>query len=87
MHKDQNAATRAGAGGACPGEACPDAWSGGKRMAAGGCSNGRKRVRTGEAGASPGQAAQTPRQSGPRPRVRRARMAGTATRPKRKDGT
>ena len=99
MHKDQNAATRAGrtrraapvraggtgeAGGACPGGACPGARGGGKRLAAGGCSNGRKRARTGEAGASPGQAARTPRQSGPRPRVRRARMAGARNTPQAK---
>ena len=92
MHKDQNAATRAGrtrraapvracgageAGGACPGGACPGARGGGKRMAAGGCSNGRKRARLGE---RPARAA-----------LARAcavlEWREPATRPKRKDGT
>ncbi len=105
MHKDQNAATRAGRtrraapvracgageaggacpggacpgarGGACPGGACPGARGGGKRMAAGGCSNGRKRARLGE---RPARAA-----------LARAcavlEWREPATRPKRKDGT
>ena len=92
MHKDQNAETRAGrtrreapvracgageAGGACPGGACPGARGGGKRMAAVGCSNGRKRARLGK---RPARAA-----------LARAcavlEWREPATRPKRKDGT